>query len=114
MVIQERLYTAADLWELSHSPEYSEQRLELSEGVLIIMAPAGIQHGNFAMKLGHRTQLSWSYMIWGSLLPLKRVTSSILIRTAKIPCVRLMLGLLNATTIYSRFAMSLGATVYPR
>jgi Uma2 family endonuclease len=54
MVVRERLYTAEDLWELSHSPEYNEKRLELSEGVLIIMAPAGIQHGNFAMKLGHR------------------------------------------------------------
>lgn len=52
MAVQERLYTAADLWELSHSPEYDEQRLELSEGVLIVMAPAGTQHGKRALKLG--------------------------------------------------------------
>jgi Uma2 family endonuclease len=53
MAVQERLYTAADLWELSHSPEYDEQRLELSEGVLIVMALASIQHGDFTMGIGY-------------------------------------------------------------
>jgi Uma2 family endonuclease len=50
MVLQERLYTAEDLWELSHSPEYSEQRLELSKGILIVMAPASFQHGKWMSK----------------------------------------------------------------
>lgn len=50
MTVQERLYTAVDLWELSHSPEYDEKRLELSAGVLIVMAPAGTQHGKYASK----------------------------------------------------------------
>ena len=50
MAVQERLYTAADLWELSHSTEYDEKRLELSEGVLIVMAPAATQHGKYASK----------------------------------------------------------------
>jgi hypothetical protein len=30
--IQERIYTAGDLWELSHRPENDAKRLELSEG----------------------------------------------------------------------------------
>jgi len=53
VIVQERLYSAADLWELSHSPEYKDKRLELSEGVLIVMAPAAFQHGNFTMDLGY-------------------------------------------------------------
>jgi Uma2 family endonuclease len=54
MAVQERLYSAADLWGLSHSPDYDEKRLELSEGILVVMTPAGIEHGSFAMKLGYR------------------------------------------------------------
>lgn len=49
---QERTYTAADLWELSHSPEYANMRLELSEGKLIIMSPASYAHGKRANKFG--------------------------------------------------------------
>jgi len=52
MVMRERLYTAEDLWELSHRPEYADKRLELSEGRLIIMSPAGWKHGGLAMLLG--------------------------------------------------------------
>lgn len=50
MAIQERLYTADDLWELSHSPEYAEQRLDLIEGVLAVMSPAGGKHGSLALE----------------------------------------------------------------
>jgi Uma2 family endonuclease len=49
---QERLYTADDLWTLSHR----EKRLELSEGELIEMSPAGGKHGwiahRFELRIG--------------------------------------------------------------
>lgn len=51
MVISERVYTVEDLWEMSHSPEYAGQRLELSEGRLIVMSPAGWKHGGLASRL---------------------------------------------------------------
>jgi Uma2 family endonuclease len=47
----ERIYSADDLWELSHDPAYDEQRLELSKGVLIQMSPAGGEHGELAAEL---------------------------------------------------------------
>lgn len=52
MAVQEKLYTADDLWTLSHLPENAGRRFELSEGVLIEMAPAGLKHGNWAGMLG--------------------------------------------------------------
>jgi Uma2 family endonuclease len=51
MVIQEKFYTADDLWELSHRPEYDEMRLELSEGNLIIKSPAGGKHGGLSGEI---------------------------------------------------------------
>jgi Uma2 family endonuclease len=51
MVVRENLYTAADLWEMSHSPEYEGKRLELSEGKLIKMSPSGGKHGGITSKL---------------------------------------------------------------
>jgi Uma2 family endonuclease len=53
MAIQEKLYSADDLWELSHRPEYADMRLELSEGRLIVMPPAGWEHGGLTMWLGY-------------------------------------------------------------
>ncbi len=50
--VQEKLYTAEDLWELSHRPDNEGKRFELSEGVLIEMAPAGLKHSGFALQLG--------------------------------------------------------------
>lgn len=52
MAIREHTLTAHDLWQLSHSPEYSDQRLELVEGRLIVMSPAGTNHGVIALALG--------------------------------------------------------------
>ncbi len=43
MAVQDRLYTADDLWKLSHTDE--DKRYELDEGVLIEMAPTGDIHG---------------------------------------------------------------------
>jgi Uma2 family endonuclease len=51
MAVQERLYTADDLWELSHRSEYADKRLELVEGVLVEMSPTGISHGVIVSKL---------------------------------------------------------------
>lgn len=48
MAIEERLYTADDLWKLSHLPEHADKRLELSEGQLIEMSPSGGEHGGVA------------------------------------------------------------------
>ncbi|MBK9124896.1 MAG: Uma2 family endonuclease [Chloroflexi bacterium] len=47
-----KLYTAADLWALSHSADYDSARLELDEGELIVMSPAGGEHGATAMTIG--------------------------------------------------------------
>lgn len=54
MLIQEKFYTAEDLWTLSHLPENDLKRFELSEGVLIVMSPAGSKHGSLALRLGRR------------------------------------------------------------
>jgi Uma2 family endonuclease len=54
MSVQEKLYSADDLWALSRHPEYRERRLELSEGVLIDMAPASGSHGLFTFRFGIR------------------------------------------------------------
>jgi Uma2 family endonuclease len=50
MVTREKLYTADDLWEISHDDD--ERRYELVEGVIYDMPPAGGLHGNIAMILG--------------------------------------------------------------
>ena len=50
MVTRERLYTIEDLWQLSHSPEYDEMRLELNEGELIVMSPASGKHGVIVIR----------------------------------------------------------------
>ena len=54
MTIQERFYTVEDLWAMSHDPENDLRRFELSEGMLIEMTPAGVQHGKYALKFGRR------------------------------------------------------------
>jgi Uma2 family endonuclease len=42
MAIQERLYTADDLWEMSHGE--NAKRLELSKGIIIEVSPTGEVH----------------------------------------------------------------------
>lgn len=54
MSIYIQYYTADDLWRLAHLPAYSAQRLELSEGILITLSPAGGKHGWIAHRFGLR------------------------------------------------------------
>jgi Uma2 family endonuclease len=49
-----RVYRVADLWELSHDPAYTDMRLELVEGELRIMSPAGGEHGGHSSKFDRR------------------------------------------------------------
>jgi len=50
--LEEKLYTAEDLWELSHLPENQNKRLRLIEGVIYEMPPAGGEHGGITLDLG--------------------------------------------------------------
>jgi len=50
--IEERLYTAGELWELSHQPENRGKRLELIEGAIYEMPPTGGEHGGITLDLG--------------------------------------------------------------
>lgn len=52
MVIQDRLLTADDLWELAHQPENAGKRFELVEGALREMSPVGGTHGVVALTIG--------------------------------------------------------------
>jgi Uma2 family endonuclease len=49
MQVQEKLYTAADLWELSRDG----RRRELVKGVIVEMSPTGDVHGVVAAWVGH-------------------------------------------------------------
>ncbi len=50
--LQERLYTADDLWELAHQPEYEGKRLQLIEGEVYEMPPTGGEHGGITLDIG--------------------------------------------------------------
>lgn len=52
-----RIYSAADLWDISHDPAYAGRRFELSEGELIEMAPAGGEHGDLGSELNMMVRL---------------------------------------------------------
>ena len=52
MAVQQKLYTAGDLWELSHAGD--EKRYELDEGELVEMSPTGDAHGIVAGELLRR------------------------------------------------------------
>jgi Uma2 family endonuclease len=51
MTVQERLYTADELWVLSHADE--DKRYELDEGALVEMAPTGDMHGAVSSWVNH-------------------------------------------------------------
>src|SRR4051812_44007689 len=50
MAVQEKLYTADELWNLSDND--ADKRYELDEGNLIEMSPSGEEHGLIAMTIG--------------------------------------------------------------
>jgi len=56
-ISDQTIVTAEQLWALSHSPDYANMRLELSNGRLIVMAPSGGDHGgkafNFVLPIGN-------------------------------------------------------------
>lgn len=52
MVIQERVYTVDDLWKISHLAENTDKHLELIEGIIYEMPPAGWLHGDVTSELG--------------------------------------------------------------
>lgn len=54
MLIREMAYSADELLALSKSPEYIDKRLELSEGRLIVISPAGWKHGSLASLLDRK------------------------------------------------------------
>lgn len=77
MVVQERLYTAEEFWELLKEPEYAGRHLELVEGEIREMTPAGGEHGevtfDFGLRIGnfvkeHRlgrvTAAETGYVLW--------------------------------------------------
>jgi Uma2 family endonuclease len=52
MVISERLYSADEFWELTQLPENAGKRLELVNGEVREMVPAGGEHGEIAFDFG--------------------------------------------------------------
>jgi Uma2 family endonuclease len=52
MAVQEKLYTADDLWDISHQDD--EKRYELDEGVLVEMSPTGDTHTEYEGWLYYR------------------------------------------------------------
>jgi len=50
MAVQEKLYTADDLWEMSAQAD-DETHLELIEGVIYQMTPTGGEHGEVVTEL---------------------------------------------------------------
>jgi Uma2 family endonuclease len=76
MTVQEKLYTVDEFWEIAHLPENDEMRLELVEGVIYTMPPAGGEHGEVAgdsfgviwnhvrqHELGHVTAAETGYIL---------------------------------------------------
>ena len=53
MVVQNRLYTADDLWEASHRPGET-RRLEVVKGALRERTPTGGLHGVIALEIGYQ------------------------------------------------------------
>lgn len=54
MTIQEKLISASQFWDLCQTPEYEDLHIELIEGVIEEMAPAGGEHGVIALFIGRK------------------------------------------------------------
>src|SRR5688572_28051746 len=48
MNLQERLYSADEVWELTQQADYADTHFELIEGVLYPMSPTSLVHGHMA------------------------------------------------------------------
>ena len=59
MAIQERYISAEAFWEIAHLPENADKHLELIEGVIYEMPPAGLEHGTDA---GNFFGFIWTYV----------------------------------------------------
>lgn len=77
MTVQEKLYSVEEFWEIAHLPENADLRLELIEGVVYKMPPAGGEHGEIGAnllieigtqvrqnKLGHITTAETGYILF--------------------------------------------------
>lgn len=51
MTIQEKIYSVDEFWKIAHLQENDEKRLELVEGIIYEMPPAGGEHGEIAASL---------------------------------------------------------------
>ena len=57
MVIQQKLYTVDDVWELSHRPENENKHYYLIDGELHWDMPPGGEHGNLALEIGYHLRV---------------------------------------------------------
>lgn len=53
MVLQEKLYTAEEFWEIAQLPENEERRLELEDGVIVDMGSSSPLNTVTAMRIGY-------------------------------------------------------------
>jgi Uma2 family endonuclease len=51
MVVQEKLISADEFWEISHHPDFADKSLELVGGVLVVMSRPGVEHGLTVVKI---------------------------------------------------------------
>jgi len=59
MAVQEKWINAEEFWEIAHLPENADKHMELIEGVIYEMPPAGEEHGNDA---GNFFGFIWTYV----------------------------------------------------
>ncbi len=59
MAVQEKWISAEEFWEIAHLPENADKHMELIEGVIYEMPPAGYEHGNDA---GNFFGFIWTYV----------------------------------------------------
>lgn len=59
MAIREQYVSAEAFWELAHLPENADKHLELIEGVVYEMPPAGFEHGK---RTGNFFGFVWTYV----------------------------------------------------
>ncbi len=59
MAVQEKWISAEEFWEIAHLPENADKHMELIEGVIYEMPPAGEEHGSDA---GNFFGFIWTYV----------------------------------------------------